>query len=488
MFRRNPTNQSHQRNNSDWNVRENSDACYECGRTGHIKKYCPQLRNKTANSNSNSRDLKEKKFKSRKALLTWDDSDESDKEGSEDEDVAQLCFMANDDDLKHNDIWLWHRRLGHVHMDLIKKLLSKDLVRGLPNLREFEMSMMGELTFFLGLQIKQSKEGIFINQSKYTRELLKRFGLENAKPRGTPISPSVNLIKDENGKDVDSKLFRGMIGSLLYLTASRPDIMFSVCICARFQACPKESHLSAVKRIFKYLSGTLNLGLWYPRNSSIDLVGFSDSDYAGCLVDRKSTSGTCQFLGDALVSWHSKKQTSVALSTAEAEYVAAGSCCAQVLWMRQTLQDFGVSLALIPIMCDSSSAIDIRRVSDIVLRFELASEARWFSERLEISDEGTLKEPPYPKSSLHANQNPVSRSALYAHIRQKKNLEPWPRAAVGVAVGSGEGAEAHNPTRLELALEGGARGPGELALAGGLAALPVALVHASVTQRYLPDP
>ncbi|KAK2994022.1 hypothetical protein RJ640_018779 [Escallonia rubra] len=133
MFRRNPTNQSHQRNNGDWNARENSDACYECGRTGHIKKYCPQLKNKTANSNS--RDFKEKKFKSRKALLTWDDSDESDKEGSEDEDVAQLCFMANDDDLKHNDIWLWHRRLGHVHMDLIKKLLSKDLVRGLPNLR-----------------------------------------------------------------------------------------------------------------------------------------------------------------------------------------------------------------------------------------------------------------------------------------------------------------------------------------------------------------
>ncbi|KAK2966781.1 hypothetical protein RJ640_022740 [Escallonia rubra] len=327
MFRRNPTNQSHQRNNSDWNVRENSDACYKCGRTGHIKKYCPQLRNKTANSNN--RDFKEKKFKSRKTLLTWDDSDESDKEGSEDEDVAQLCFMANDDDPKHNDIWLWHRRLGHVHMDLIKKLLSKDLVRGLPNLREFEMSMMGELTFFLGLQIKQSKEGIFINQSKYTGEPSKRFGLEKAKPRGTPISPSVNLIKDENGKDVDSKIFRGMIGSLLYLTASRPDIMFSVCICARFQACPKESHLSAIKRIFKYLSGTLNLGLWYPRNSSIDLVGFSDSDYAGCLVDRKSTSGTCQFLGDALVSWHSKKQTSVALSTAEAEYVAAGSCCAQ---------------------------------------------------------------------------------------------------------------------------------------------------------------
>ncbi|KAK2994927.1 hypothetical protein RJ640_004481 [Escallonia rubra] len=197
--------------------------------------------------------------------------------------------------------------------------------------RKFEMSMMGELTFFLGLQIKQSKERIFISRSKYTRELLQKFGLDNAKPRCTPISPGVNLVKDENGKDVDNKLFCGMIGSLLYLTASRPDIMFSVCICAQFQACPKESHLSTVKRIFKYLSDTLNLGLWYPRSSSLDLVGFSDSDYAGCLVDRKSPSGTCQFLGDALVSWHSKKQTYVAIYIAEAEYVAAGSCCAQVL-------------------------------------------------------------------------------------------------------------------------------------------------------------
>ncbi|KAK2985410.1 hypothetical protein RJ640_002990 [Escallonia rubra] len=227
--------------------------------------------------------------------------------------------------------------------------------------REFEMSMMGEITFFLGLQIKQSKEGIFISQSKYTQELLKRFGMDNAKPRDTPIFPSVNLVKDENGKDVDNKLFRGMIGSLLYLSASRPDLMFSVCICARFEACPKESHLSAVKRIFKYLSGSLNLGLWYPRSSSLDLVGFSDSDYAGCLVDRKSTSGTCQFLGDALMSWHNKKQTYVALSTAEAKYVAARSCCAQVLWMRQTLQDFGVSIDHVPIMCDSSSAIDISK-------------------------------------------------------------------------------------------------------------------------------
>ena len=135
-----------------------------------------------------------------------------------------------------------------------------------------------------------------------------------------------------------------MIGSLLYLTASRPDIMFSVCLCARFQSSPKESHLIAVKRILRYLRGSPNLGLWYPRNNSFDLIGFSDADYAGSKIDRKSTSGTCQFLGPCLVSWSSRKQNSVAISTTEAEYVAAGSCCAQILWMRQTLKDFGVNV------------------------------------------------------------------------------------------------------------------------------------------------
>ena len=127
----------------------------------------------------------------------------------------------------------------------------------------------------------------------------------------------------------------GMIGSLLYLSASRPDIMFSICMCAIYQANPKESHLSVVKRIMRYLLGTINLGLWYPKNSSYNLVGYSDSDFARCKTDRKSTSGTCHFIGSALVSWHSKKQNSVALSTIEAEYISAGSCYAQILWMKQ---------------------------------------------------------------------------------------------------------------------------------------------------------
>ena len=126
---------------------------------------------------------------------------------------------------------------------------------------EFEMSMMGELTFFLGLQIKQTNEGIFINQAKYTKELLKKFGMESSKEIGTPMNPACRLDKDEEGNSIDQKLYRGMIGSLVYLTASRPDILFSVCVCARFQSNPKESPMLVVKKILKYLMGTQNLGL-----------------------------------------------------------------------------------------------------------------------------------------------------------------------------------------------------------------------------------
>ena len=226
---------------------------------------------------------------------------------------------------------------------------------------QFEMSMMGELTFFLGFQINQSKNGIFLSQTKYCNDLLKKFDFERYKSIDTPMSNTCYLDKDENGKSVDMTVYRGMIGSLLYLTASRPDIMFSVCMCARYQANPKESHLTAIKRIFRYLVGTKNLGLWYPKGSTCTLVGFSDADFAGCKLDRKSTSGTCHLLGNSLVSWHSKKQNSVALSTAEAEYVAAGSCCAQILWMKQHLSDFGVDLGTVPIMCDNTSAICITK-------------------------------------------------------------------------------------------------------------------------------
>ena len=171
---------------------------------------------------------------------------------------------------------------------------------------EFEMSLMGELNFFLGLQIKQLKEGTFINQAKYIRDLLKRFNMEEAKTMKTPMSSSIKLDKDEKGKFIDSTMYRSMIGSLLYMTTSRLDIMYSVYLCTRFQSCPKESHLSVVKRILKYLKWTMDIGLWYPKSDNLELIGFLNADFGGCKVERKSTSDSCHFLGHSIVLWHSK--------------------------------------------------------------------------------------------------------------------------------------------------------------------------------------
>ena len=197
--------------------------------------------------------------------------------------------------------------------------------------REFEMSMVRELNYFLGLQVKQWEDGIFISQEKYAKNLVKRFGLDSKKHTSTPMSSSSKLSIDANGVDVDPTLYRSMIGSLLYLTASRPDIAFSVGVCARCQAAPKESRLTAVKRIIRYVNGTSEYGIWYSKDSNECLAGYSDADWAGCIDDRKSTSSGCFYLGNNLVSWMSKKQNSVSLSTVEAEYIAAESCCAQLL-------------------------------------------------------------------------------------------------------------------------------------------------------------
>ncbi|GKD49186.1 hypothetical protein Tco_1278162, partial [Tanacetum coccineum] len=176
-------------------------------------------------------------------------------------------------------------------------------------------------------------DGIFISQDKYVTEILKKFGFTDVKTASTPIETHKPLLKDENGKDVDEHMCRSMIGSLMNLTSSRPDIMFTVCACARYQVNPKVSHLYAVKRIFRYLKGQPKLGLWYPKDLPFDLVTYTDSDYARASLDRKSTTGGCQFLGYRLISWQCKKQTAVANSTIEAEYVAASSCYGQVLWI-----------------------------------------------------------------------------------------------------------------------------------------------------------
>ncbi|XP_070009899.1 secreted RxLR effector protein 161-like [Nicotiana sylvestris] len=162
---------------------------------------------------------------------------------------------------------------------------------------------------------------------------------------------------DEARSPVNQTMYRSIIGFLHYLTASRPDIVFSVGLCARFQLNPKESHLKAARRILRYLKGTQDLVLYYPTADSFNLIGYADTDYPGYLVDRKRTSGMAPFLGSCLISWGTKKQNSVALSTAEAECVAAASCCAQILWIKQQLEEFGVLTEIVPLLCDNTNAL-----------------------------------------------------------------------------------------------------------------------------------
>ncbi|GJV27478.1 putative ribonuclease H-like domain-containing protein [Tanacetum coccineum] len=222
---------------------------------------------------------------------------------------------------------------------------------------KFQMSMMGQMSFFLGLQVSQSPRGIFINQAKYALETLKKYGMDLSDPVDTPMVDRLKLDEDLMGIPVDQTRFRGMVGSLMYLTASRPDLVFAVCMCARYQAKPTKKHFEAIKRVFRYLKGTINMGLWYPKDNAMSLTAYADADHAGCQDSRRSTSGSAQFLGDRLVSWSSKKQRSTAISTTEAEYIAMSGCCAQILWMRSQLKDYGFDFNKIPLYCDNKSAI-----------------------------------------------------------------------------------------------------------------------------------
>jgi hypothetical protein len=168
--------------------------------------------------------------------------------------------------------------------------------------------MIGELSYFLGLQVKQSSAGIFISQEKYLKEMLKKFQMEDSSPISTPMVVGCNLSKIDVSPDVDQRIYLSMIGSLLYITTSRPDIMKVVGMVGRYQSTPKQSHLVSIKRIFKYLKGTMTYGLWYPRNQNFQLTAYSDADWANCVDERKITSGGAFFLGDSLVAWLSKKQ------------------------------------------------------------------------------------------------------------------------------------------------------------------------------------
>ncbi|GKD86710.1 hypothetical protein Tco_1357864 [Tanacetum coccineum] len=197
---------------------------------------------------------------------------------------------------------------------------------------KFQMSMMGQMSFFLGLQVSQNPRGIFINQAKYALETLKKYGMDLSDPVTTPMVDRLKLDEDLLGFPVDQTQFRGMVGSLMYLTASRSDL---------------------------YLKGSINMGLWYPKDNFMLLTAYANADHARCQDSRRSMSGSAQFLRDRLVSWSSKKQRSTAISTTEAQYISMSGCCAQILWMRSQLKDYVFAFDKIPLYWDNKSAITL---------------------------------------------------------------------------------------------------------------------------------
>lgn len=192
--------------------------------------------------------------------------------------------------------------------------------------------MLGELTFFLGLQVIQDDKWILISQAKYLRDKLKQFGMEDCKPICTHVVIGCELSKDDESLEVNQSMYHSMIDNLLYLTASRPNITQAIGLVSRFQANPKETHLNVVKRIFKYLWGTLDYGLWYPKGKKFNLITFTDVDWTGSISDKKITLVVAHFLGYCLVSWESKKQIYISLSTTKVEYITTTTCCANILW------------------------------------------------------------------------------------------------------------------------------------------------------------
>nr|GEW29566.1 ribonuclease H-like domain, reverse transcriptase, RNA-dependent DNA polymerase [Tanacetum cinerariifolium] len=292
-----------------------------------------------------------------------------------------VCHSSGFEDLDYPDkVYVNDIIFGSTNKDLCKAFekLMKD---------KFQMSSMGELTFFLGLQVKQKPDGIFISQDKYVAEILRKFGLTDKKSASTPIDTEKPLLKDPDGKDVDVHTYRSMIGFLMYLTSSRPDIMFAVCACARFQVTSKASHLHAVKGIF--------------------------SDYTGASLDKKSTTGGCQFFGCRLISWQCKKQSVVATSSTEAEYVAATSCCAQVLWIKNQLLDYRRKVIITEDTLHQALRLDDAEIADDVITDDVADVvAHAAAEPTQPSSTPTTTPPPpsqeLPSTSQVAPTLPLS--------------------------------------------------------------------------------
>jgi len=229
-------------------------------------------------------------------------------------------------------------------------------------MQRYEMSDLGLLHHFLGMGILQTDQGVFIHQGKYAKSLLSKFGLDDCKPVSIPLATGEKLKKLDESELADEGLYRRIVGSLLYLTATRPDLMYAASLLSRFMTGPTKIHMGAAKRILRYMQGTLSYGIEYVRDQSVTLIGFCDADWAGSEDDNRSTSGYAFSFGIGVFSWSSMKQNTVALSTAEAEYVSASEATAQAIWLRFVLDDLGEMQAeATPLFCDNMSAISMAR-------------------------------------------------------------------------------------------------------------------------------
>uniref|UniRef100_A0A2P2MWT8 Retrovirus-related Pol polyprotein from transposon TNT 1-94 n=1 Tax=Rhizophora mucronata TaxID=61149 RepID=A0A2P2MWT8_RHIMU len=226
--------------------------------------------------------------------------------------------------------------------------------------KEFEIKALGRLKYFLGIEVAHSKQGIFISQQKYVTDLLKETGMTACKPASTPIDQNVKLGKAEEDVAVDRATYQRLVGRLLYLSHTRPDITYAVSVISQFMHNPKKVHLQATYRVLQYLKGVPGKGILFKRNGGLVLETYTDADYAGSIVDRKSTTGYCTFLGGNLVTWRSKKQNVVARSSAEAEFRAMAQGVCEVLWLKIILEDLKIKWdGSIRLYCDNKSAISI---------------------------------------------------------------------------------------------------------------------------------
>ena len=227
---------------------------------------------------------------------------------------------------------------------------------------EFDMTDLGKMRYFLGVEVMQKSDGIFISQKKYVMEVLERFGMDKSNSVLNPMVPGEKLQKDQDGMKIDSTYYKQIVGSLMYLTATRPDVMFAVSLISRYMEHPTKLHLQAATKILRYLRGTADYGVFYKKGGNEELVAYTDSDYAGDLDDRKSTSGYVFLLSSAAISWLSKKQPVVSLSTTEAEFIAASTCACQAVWLRKILEKLGhTQNSSTTVYCDSNSAIKLAK-------------------------------------------------------------------------------------------------------------------------------